>query len=190
MTLGSILMCFLNKRDDDGRDRGTPKSSTFLDSVVSLWDLVVAPLLDKRMLLIIPLIVYSGLQQAFVWAEFTKEIVKPALGVSGVGGSMAVYGVFDAISSLVSGTITSGLSSITLITPSGAFVQLVVLLWILLGYRHAGCWRRNIQYTAECIAWNPFQKMTRKVHLHNSRYGRVHQLQSCSSCIHTSHCRQ
>ncbi|KAI3975221.1 hypothetical protein MKX01_017540 [Papaver californicum] len=134
MTLGSILMCFLNKRDDDGRDRGTPKSSTFLDSVVSLWDLVVAPLLDKRMLLIIPLIAYSGLQQAFVWAEFTKEIVKPALGVSGVGGSMAVYGVFDAISSLVSGTITSGLSSITLITPSGAFVQFVVLLWILLGY--------------------------------------------------------
>ncbi|KAI3854839.1 hypothetical protein MKW92_013985 [Papaver armeniacum] len=108
MTFGSLLMCFLSKRDDDGRDRGTPKSSTFLDSVVSLWDLVVAPLLDKRMLLIIPLIAYSGLQQAFVWAEFTKEIVKPALGVSGVGGSMAVYGVFDAI--------------------------LVVLLWILLGY--------------------------------------------------------
>ncbi|KAI3900891.1 hypothetical protein MKW92_041889 [Papaver armeniacum] len=134
MTFGSLLMCFLSKRDDDGRDRGTPKSSTFLDSVVSLWDLVVAPLLDKRMLLIIPLIAYSGLQQAFVWAEFTKEIVKPALGVSGVGGSMAVYGVFDAISSLVSGAITSGLSSITLITPSGAFVQLVVLLWILLGY--------------------------------------------------------
>ncbi|KAI3912035.1 hypothetical protein MKW98_007562 [Papaver atlanticum] len=134
MTFGSLLMCFLSKRDDDGRDRGTPKASTFLDSVVSLWDLVVAPLLDKRMLLIIPLIAYSGLQQAFVWAEFTKEIVKPALGVSGVGGSMAVYGVFDAISSLVSGTITSGLSSITLITPSGAFVQLVVLLWILLGY--------------------------------------------------------
>ncbi|KAI3837117.1 hypothetical protein MKW92_035172 [Papaver armeniacum] len=134
MTFGSLLMCFLSKRDDDGRDRAAPKSSTFLDSVVSLWDLVVAPLLDKRMLLIIPLIAYSGLQQAFVWAEFTKEIVKPALGVSGVGGSMAVYGVFDAISSLVSGAITSGLSSITLITPSGAFVQLVVLLWILLGY--------------------------------------------------------
>ncbi|KAI3858666.1 hypothetical protein MKX03_027369 [Papaver bracteatum] len=134
MTLGSLLMCFLSKRDDDGRDRAAPKSSTFLDSVVSLWDLVVAPLLDKQMLLIIPLIAYSGLQQAFVWAEFTKEIVKPALGVSGVGGSMAVYGVFDAISSLVSGAITSGLSSITLITPSGAFVHLVVLLWILLGY--------------------------------------------------------
>lgn len=34
-------------------------------------------------------------------AEFTKEIVSPALGVSGVGGSMAVYGAFDAIVSTI-----------------------------------------------------------------------------------------
>lgn len=135
LTLGSILLCFLNKRDNEGLDLLTPKASpSFCESVFFLWDLVVAPLLDKRMLLIIPLIAYSGLQQAFVWAEFTKEIVKPALGVSGVGGSMALYGVFGAISSLVAGRFTSGLSSITLITASGAFVQLVVLLWILLGY--------------------------------------------------------
>lgn len=33
-------------------------------------------------------------------AEFTKEIVTPALGVSGVGGAMAVYGAFDAIVSM------------------------------------------------------------------------------------------
>lgn len=30
-------------------------------------------------------------------AEYTKEIVKPVLGERGVGGAMAVYGVFDAI---------------------------------------------------------------------------------------------
>ena len=34
-------------------------------------------------------------------AEFTKYIVTPALGVSGVGGSMAVFGAFDAIVSIV-----------------------------------------------------------------------------------------
>ena len=33
-------------------------------------------------------------------AEFTKYIVKPALGVSGVGGAMAVFGDFDAIVSM------------------------------------------------------------------------------------------
>ncbi|KAF5955015.1 hypothetical protein HYC85_007871 [Camellia sinensis] len=30
-------------------------------------------------------------------AEYTKYIAEPALGESGVGGAMAVYGAFDAI---------------------------------------------------------------------------------------------
>lgn len=42
---------------------------------------------------LIIIIVYSG----FLRAEFTKKIVKPALGESGIGGSMAVYGAADAI---------------------------------------------------------------------------------------------
>jgi len=33
----------------------------------------------------------------YLRAEFTKDIVTPALGESGVGGAMAVYGAFDAI---------------------------------------------------------------------------------------------
>ncbi|GMP96571.1 hypothetical protein CsSME_00045145 [Camellia sinensis var. sinensis] len=92
------------------------------------------PLFDLRMLLIIPLIAYSGLQQAFVWAEYTKYIAEPALGESGVGGAMAVYWAFDAICSLAMGRLTSGLKSITLIVCAGAFIQLIVLLWLLLKY--------------------------------------------------------
>ncbi|KAF5196980.1 unc-93-like protein [Thalictrum thalictroides] len=134
MTLGTILMCFLSKRNGKGEE-GPPKpSGSFYSSLVSLSKLVIAPLYDKRMLLIIPLIAYSGLQQAFVWAEFTKYIVEPALGVSGVGGSMAVYGAFDAICSLAAGRITSGLPSITMIVFGGLFIQVVVLLWLLLQY--------------------------------------------------------
>ncbi|CAL5437594.1 unnamed protein product [Camellia sinensis] len=63
------------------------------------------PLFDLRMLLIIPLIAYSGLQQAFVWAECTKYIAEPALGESGVGGAMAAYGAFDAIVIVTSGVL-------------------------------------------------------------------------------------
>ncbi|GMP96573.1 hypothetical protein CsSME_00045145 [Camellia sinensis var. sinensis] len=90
------------------------------------------PLFDLRMLLIIPLIAYSGLQQAL--AEYTKYIAEPALGESGVGGAMAVYWAFDAICSLAMGRLTSGLKSITLIVCAGAFIQLIVLLWLLLKY--------------------------------------------------------
>ncbi|KAF8402860.1 hypothetical protein HHK36_010951 [Tetracentron sinense] len=137
MTLGTILMCFLHKRDVN-EEKEQNSSASFYSSVVSLSKLVIAPLFDKRMLLTIPLIAYSGLQQAFVWAEFTKYIVKPALGVSGVGGSMAVYGAFDALvnwmCSVAAGRFTSGLSSITLIVSGGALIQAIVLLWILLKY--------------------------------------------------------
>ncbi|CAL5334916.1 unnamed protein product [Camellia sinensis] len=97
MTLGTILMCFLQKRDAKGEEILPDSSVSFYSSMVSLSKSIIAPLFDLRMLLIIPLIAYSGLQQAFVWAEYTKYIVEPALGESGVGGAMAVYGAFDAI---------------------------------------------------------------------------------------------
>lgn len=134
MTLGTILMCFLSKRAGKEEDEPAESSVSLYSSLTSVSKSVIAPLLDVRMLLIIPLIAYSGLQQAFVWAEFTKEIVTPAIGVSGVGGSMAVYGAFDAICSLTAGRLTSGLSSITWIVSAGLLLQAIVFLWILLKY--------------------------------------------------------
>ncbi|KAK6943687.1 Ion channel regulatory protein, UNC-93 [Dillenia turbinata] len=134
MTLGTILMCFLSKDERRTEKTQTESSISWFSSLVSLLKSVAILLIDIKMLLIIPLIVYSGLQQAFVWAEFTKYVVTPALGVSGVGGSMAVYGAFDALCSLAAGRLTSGLSSITFIVSGGAFVQFVVILWLLLKY--------------------------------------------------------
>ncbi|XP_077213037.1 UNC93-like protein 3 isoform X2 [Tasmannia lanceolata] len=131
MTLGTILMCFLHKRDGKREDRPAP-SANILSSIISLLKLAIAPLRDKRMQLIIPFLAYSGLQQAFVWAEFTKYIVSPALGVSGVGAAMALYGASGAICSLAAGRFTSGLSSITLIISGGAFLQILVLIWLFL----------------------------------------------------------
>ncbi|CAL5433852.1 unnamed protein product [Camellia sinensis] len=104
MTLGTILMCFLQKRDAKGEET-LPDSSHL--------------------------------------AEYTKYIAEPALGESGVGGAMAVYWAFDAITQFISGMcqcslamgrLTSGLKSITLIVCAGAFIQLIVLLWLLLKY--------------------------------------------------------
>ncbi|XP_052170827.1 UNC93-like protein 3 isoform X2 [Diospyros lotus] len=131
MTLGTILMCLLRKRDAKREEGLADSSASFCSSMVSLSKSVITPLLDPKMLLLAPLIAYSGLQQAFVWAEFTKYIVKPTLGVSGVGGAMAVYGAVDAVFSLGAGRLTSGLKSITLLASAGTFVQFTVLLWLL-----------------------------------------------------------
>ncbi|KAK8337377.1 hypothetical protein V6Z12_A09G181100 [Gossypium hirsutum] len=96
MTLGTILMCFIRKTND--KEKVSEDSSvSFCSAVASRLNSVILPLLDMRMLLVIPLIAYSGLQQAFVWASYTKDIVNPTLGEAGVGGAMAVYGAFDAI---------------------------------------------------------------------------------------------
>ncbi|XP_022767506.1 UNC93-like protein 3 [Durio zibethinus] len=137
MTLGTILMCFLRKIEDKEEKVSADSSVSFCSAVVSRLKLVINPLLDIRMLLIIPLIAYSGLQQAFVWADYTKDVVNPILGEAGVGGAMAVYGAFDAICSLVAGRLTSDLKSITLIVCGGAFFQAVIFLWLLLKYSAA-----------------------------------------------------
>ncbi|PKA48543.1 UNC93-like protein 3 [Apostasia shenzhenica] len=115
--LGSIMMCFLSK-----------------NSIVSSLKFLVVPLLEIRLLLLIPILSYYGLERAFVWAEYTKKIVKPALGLSGVGGAMAVYGATNALCSLLAGWFTSGFSSITVIVSIGSILQIAVLLWILFGY--------------------------------------------------------
>ncbi|XP_031396379.1 UNC93-like protein 3 [Punica granatum] len=138
MTLGTILLCFLRKRDDKEGTASEDPSFSLYSYLKCQTNLVISPLFDIRMLLIIPLIAYSGLQQAYVWAEFTKEVVKPALGVRGVGGSMAVYGAFDAICSLAAGRLTSGLTSITWIVSGGAVLQGCVFLALLVRHSYSG----------------------------------------------------
>ncbi|CAL5092957.1 unnamed protein product [Urochloa decumbens] len=128
MIVGIVLMCLLSKRDEK-RDNA-PTHSSF----GAMLKYIVAPLKDRRMLLTIPLIAYSGLQQAFVWAVFTKSIVTPVLGISGVGGAMAIYGAADVVCSLVAGRLTSGLRSAAFIVSVGAILQAVVLFWLLLFY--------------------------------------------------------
>ncbi|KXG23724.1 UNC93-like protein 3 isoform X1 [Sorghum bicolor] len=144
MIVGIVLMCFLSKREEKGNidpvlcflSKREEKGN--IDPVHSSFGVmlkyIVAPLMDQRILLIIPLIVYIGLQHAFVWAVFTKNIVKPVLGISGVGGAMAIYGAADAICALVTGCLTSGLYSATFIVSIGTVVQGVVLFWLLLFY--------------------------------------------------------
>ncbi|GKD57954.1 UNC93-like protein 3 [Tanacetum coccineum] len=124
-------MAFLKKRDGEEIEGKRDLSPGFYTLLVSLWKQVVTPLCDTRLLLIVSLIAYSGLQQAFFWAEFTKYYIQPSLGESGVGDVMAVYGIFDAICSLVAGQFTLGLSSIALIFSGGAFLSGGILIWLL-----------------------------------------------------------
>lgn len=78
VTLGCILMFFIRK--SDGKcEKGSPNSSvSFYSSLVSLLKSIITPLLDIRMLLIVPLMAYSGLQQAFVWYYWIRCVLSIA----------------------------------------------------------------------------------------------------------------
>lgn len=69
MIFGAILMCFLRKRsaNSKGQDELSGADAGACASFKSLCKSLANALTDKRMLLTIPLIAYSGLQQAFVW---------------------------------------------------------------------------------------------------------------------------
>lgn len=60
-------MCFLQKRDGKEQEDLQDSSASLYASLVSLWKSAIVLLSNVQMLLIIPLIAYSGLQQAFVW---------------------------------------------------------------------------------------------------------------------------
>ncbi|PVH63064.1 hypothetical protein PAHAL_3G465100 [Panicum hallii] len=124
MIVGIVLLCLLSKREEKG----------YNDPLHSSFGAMLESLKDRRMPFIIPLMVYIGLEHAFVWAVFTKSIVTPVLGISGVGGAMTIYGAACAVCALVTGYLTSGLYSATLIVSFGAIVQAVVLFWLLLFY--------------------------------------------------------
>ncbi|XP_057813741.2 UNC93-like protein 3 isoform X1 [Cryptomeria japonica] len=97
MILGTILAFFLSKQRRSKAGLGIHHQNSSQSSFKNLLKVTFSLLLDKRMLLLIPLLAYSVLEQEFVWAEFTKFIVKPAIGVAGVGGAMAIFGAADAI---------------------------------------------------------------------------------------------
>ncbi|MED6121070.1 hypothetical protein PIB30_026695 [Stylosanthes scabra] len=120
MSFGAVLMFFLSKRSGNNKEEYELSGAGFCSSIKSLSRSLTSALSDVRMLLTIPLIAYSGLQQAFVWAEFTKYVVTPAIGVSGVGSAMAAYGAFDGI--------------------VRAFVQAVVYILLLLDFSISSGW--------------------------------------------------
>jgi len=67
MIFGTILMCFLRKRSVNSKGEQELSDAGACASLKSLSKSLANALSDIKMLLLIPLIAYSGLQQAFVW---------------------------------------------------------------------------------------------------------------------------
>jgi MFS family permease len=109
--------------------------------VVGLWK-------DPRLFLLIPIIIYFGLENAWVWGDFTKTIIKGSLGSDNIGFVMAIFGACDALFSLLFGQLGDRIGRFGTIL-IGCIAQLaVVALTVLKGTN--GGW---IEVTVMAILW-------------------------------------
>eukprot|EP00249_Psilotum_nudum_P012408 c23767_g1_i1 orf=290-1702(-) len=133
MAIGTVLACFLSPHAHSHKHGHGKEHATLLTKVGghSVRDTFIL-FRDVKMLLFIPLLICSGLQQAFIWGTFTESIITPALGISFVGGVMAVFGAVDAAFSLMAGRLSKGLVSMSSIILAGVFAQIFVLVCLFL----------------------------------------------------------
>ncbi|CAK9301423.1 unnamed protein product [Gordionus sp. m RMFG-2023] len=92
--------------EDDSNGKGVKKRG-------SIWSMCFATLnqmRDPRQICLIPLSIYSGLQQGFMSADFTKAYVACYYGVGYLGFVMMVYGAVNAIVCLISGYLNKKIS--------------------------------------------------------------------------------
>eukprot|EP01130_Rhizamoeba_saxonica_P007357 TRINITY_DN2974_c0_g1_i1.p1 TRINITY_DN2974_c0_g1~~TRINITY_DN2974_c0_g1_i1.p1 ORF type:complete len:425 (-),score=50.67 TRINITY_DN2974_c0_g1_i1:39-1313(-) len=66
---------------------------------------------QKKMICLVPVMIYSGLEQAFVFGNYTGEIITPVLGQQDIGYVLVAFGIADVLGSLVVGKLSDKLGS-------------------------------------------------------------------------------
>ncbi|XP_043464457.1 UNC93-like protein isoform X1 [Leptopilina heterotoma] len=85
-------------------DRGR-KGSTSGTTGLKLLAVTLKLLKEKSQLLILPLTVFIGAEQAFLFADYTASFVSCAWGINNIGYVMICFGVTNAIAALATGSI-------------------------------------------------------------------------------------
>eukprot|EP00850_Spirogloea_muscicola_P014595 SM000106S13943 [mRNA] locus=s106:131128:133471:+ [translate_table: standard] len=124
MTFGTIIIALL--REPAAKQHQLPVDD--LKERESTLVTMLGLLKSRRTQLLLPVMVYTGLQQAFIWGDFTRDIISPHMGLAWVPGVMAIYGGSDAISSAAAGFLASSIKSLCWIFAIGIVAQLVVML--------------------------------------------------------------
>eukprot|EP00756_Hemistasia_phaeocysticola_P013055 Hpha_TRINITY_DN15248_c0_g1::TRINITY_DN15248_c0_g1_i1::g.67783::m.67783 len=120
---------------------------TFLQSVkgvVTIWG-------DRRMLCLIPLIMYSGLEMGFIWGDFTSNWVKPSVGTNNIGYVMAAFGASDVLFSALLGKVSDSIGRfpVVLLGSTAQLATLVTLYKVDVG----GCDHKWTLLIISACAW-------------------------------------
>ncbi|XP_022096277.1 protein unc-93 homolog A-like isoform X2 [Acanthaster planci] len=85
-------------------------------------------LLNPYILMLLPLFIYSGMEQAFVFGDFTKAFITCTNGIHYVGFVMMVFGISDAICSFLLGRLEKYSGRITIFTAGGLTHMTIILM--------------------------------------------------------------
>ncbi|XP_072033734.1 protein unc-93 homolog A-like [Amphiura filiformis] len=89
-------------------------------------------MMDRRVMLLIPLTIFNGLEQAYVQGDFTKSFVTCKIGIQWVGYVMIFFGVVDAATSFIAGRVekyTGRIPQFTLAAVANVVLMIVMVVW-------------------------------------------------------------
>jgi len=124
-----IVGCFVDNIDTEIVSTNEKKAQKPTDLLVATFK----QMKDKRQLLLIPITMYSGFEQAFIWGDYTRSYVTCPLAVNWVGFVLICFGTFDSICSFLFGRIQkyTGVTSLFLMASLiNATLAVVMLMWI------------------------------------------------------------
>eukprot|EP01063_Lacrimia_lanifica_P032865 TRINITY_DN5698_c0_g1_i1.p1 TRINITY_DN5698_c0_g1~~TRINITY_DN5698_c0_g1_i1.p1 ORF type:complete len:557 (+),score=169.79 TRINITY_DN5698_c0_g1_i1:60-1673(+) len=82
---------------------------------------------DRRLMLLIPAIMYSGIEMGFIWGTYTSNWVKSSVGTANIGYVMAAFGACDVLGSVAFGRLSDVVGRLPVVT-LGAACQLAVVI--------------------------------------------------------------
>lgn len=121
-----IVMALLDKNVGTKRiiaDLNTTTKELFLATLIVMKDI--------RCILLVPLVVFIGLEQGFIFGDFTKSFVNCTMGIYNIGPIMMCFGGVSALASLVISCISKHIKRFAFITAGATFnFGLLVVLWL------------------------------------------------------------
>ncbi|RHY08636.1 hypothetical protein DYB25_009028 [Aphanomyces astaci] len=133
---GSVLMATLPDLVHPVGDESTAllkaaelpiESSSAATTLRALWDIAK----DRRMVVLIPVWLLSGLQLGFVSGEFTVHFIRQSLGSASIGYVMATFGVVNVVCSFWFGKLADkiGLFFAQMVGFGSLFVAYALCMW-------------------------------------------------------------
>nr|XP_037868423.1 UNC93-like protein isoform X4 [Bombyx mori] len=121
----------MKKFDTRGSGSGTGLSG------LALLAATLKLLIEPNQILMIPINVFLGFQQAFFGADFTAAFVSCAVGTGSVGFVMMTYGLADAIGCIVNGYIAKIIDRLPLICIA-TIINIAILTTLLTWHPNGG----------------------------------------------------